>query len=87
MEDAKKSKKLVWILILIILLAVSFIVYENVLSVDKGDTLEPVVDKEVIDELEEKVEEAKEEEEEDEEIEEKTEEVDDEEVKIGRAHV
>ena len=83
MEEAKKSKKLVWILILIILLAVSFIIYEKVLSVDKEDTLEPVVDEEVIDELEDKVEEAKDEddEEEDEEIEEKTEEVDDEEVK------
>lgn len=60
MSKEKNLKNLVWILIVIILLTVSFIVYDKVLSVDKDITpLEPEVDTEVIEELEEKVEEAK----------------------------
>ncbi len=73
----KNLKNLVWILIVIILLAVSFIIYDKVLSVDKDVTpLEPEVDTEVIEELEKKVEEAKDDDEDEvKELEEKVEEL------------
>ena len=73
-----KSKSLVWILIVVILLAVSFIVYDKALNVDKEVApLEPTVDEEIVEELEEKIEEAKEEEENEEvkDLEEKVEEL------------
>jgi len=81
MSQEKNLKNLVWILIVIILLTVSFIVYDKVLSVDKDVTpLEPELDTEVIEELEEKVEEAKEDE--DDEVKELEEKVEDLEEKV-----
>ena len=81
MSQEKNLKNLVWILIIIILLVVSFIVYDKVLSVDRDDTpLEPVVDEDVIEELEEKVEEAKDED--DDEVKELEEKVEDLEEKV-----
>jgi len=81
MSQEKNLKNLVWILIVIILLTVSFIVYDKVLSVDKDVTpVEPELDTEVIEELEEKVEEAKDED--DDEVKELEEKVEDLEEKV-----
>ena len=81
MSQEKNLKNLVWILIIIILLVVSFIVYDKVLSVDKDVTpVEPELDTEVIEELEEKVEEAKDED--DDEVKELEEKVEDLEEKV-----